>query len=253
MRVMVVMNQKGGVGKTCTAQNLPAGLARRGRRVLAVDLDPQANLSEGFGIQPEAVAASTYDVLIKGVPLAQIRVQVDGLDLAPANVHLAGAEVLLAAEANGAQRLQASIRALKGAYDYVVIDCPPALGQLTINALYAATEVLVPVQPEFYALRGLRQLLESIEKVRARRPEFRIVGILGTQVDMRKNLTRTVLDAIRKQCADQMLNTVIRDNVALAEASATGQSIFQYQPGSHGAEDYAALAAEVIKQERRKA
>ncbi len=251
-RIIALVNQKGGVGKSTSVQNIGAGLALAGRKVLMIDLDPQGNLTEGWGIEPETVEASTFDVLIEERPLRQIVVTVgEGLDLAPANMHLAGAEVLLPQIGEGKDlRLKAALGKVRG-YDYVLIDCPPSLGQLTLSALYAAREVFIPLQAEYYALRGIKKLVQTVDLVREQHGRLEITGIIATRVDARKTLNRGVIDQVREHFGATVFSTVIRDNVALAEAPVSGQDIFSSRPGSYGAEDYRALCAEIIQMEGR--
>ena len=254
MRIIAVVNQKGGVGKTTTVQNLGAGLTHRGRRVLLVDMDPQGNLTEACGLDPKTLETSVNDVLVSEVSLKDIVHKVaDRLDVAPANVNLSAAEVtLLDMDEPGRRLINALNRArVRDRYDYVLIDCPPSLGQLTVNALVAAREIIIPIQTEFYALRGLTKLMNTIEAVKehAGNRKLAVTGMVATMFDGRKNLSREILAQLDKHYRDVLFKTPVRDNVALGEAPVIGQDIFTYRPSSHGAEDYAAVAEEVIKQE----
>jgi chromosome partitioning protein len=252
VRVIAVFNHKGGVGKTTSVANLGAALARLGRRVLLVDVDPQACLTVHFGVAPESSSGTTvYEVVCRDLPLerAVLRLDEDNLLLAPSHLDLAGAELELAT-AMGRERilrdaLEVYLRA-RPETDYVFFDCPPSLGLLTINALAASDEVFVPLQTEFLALRGVGKLVEVITMVRRRlNPKVHITGILPTLSRTGTILAREVLDEIVKHFGPKVFKTRIRNNVRLAEAPSHGKSIFAYAPDSAGAQDYAALAAEV--------
>lgn len=251
MRRVAFVNQKGGVGKTTSVSCLGAALSRRSRKVLLVDFDPQGNLSEGFGIEPEAVGQSIYDVIMDGAPWKDVIVTVgENLDLAPANIELSGAETELLQLPGKDFRLKNSLDRLNG-YDYVLIDCPPSLGQLTINALSCATELFIPVQAEYFALKGLQKLIRTIDMVREwTNKELSISGIVATRYDGRKILNRNVVEQLRQHFGEKLLLSVIRDNVALAEAPTTGRDIFEYREHCYGAEDYQALCEMVIQQEK---
>ncbi len=251
MRVIAVFNHKGGVGKTTTVANLGAGLARRGRRVLLVDVDPQACLTVHFGLDPERTEKTIYDVLCRDLPFEKAVRELEGGALlgVPSHLDLAGAELELATTM-GRERLlrdalEGYLRATKG-IDYVLFDCPPSLGILTVNALTAADEVFVPLQTEFLALRGVGKLVDVVTLVRRRlNPSVRISGILPTLSRTGTLLAREVQEEITRHFGSKVFKTKIRSNVKLAEAPSHGQSIFAYAPGSSGAEDYAALATEV--------
>jgi len=251
VRVIAVFNHKGGVGKTTTVANLGAGLARRGKRVLLVDIDPQACLTVHFGLDPERAEKTIYDVLCRDLPFAEAVRELEGPSLlgVPSHLDLAGAELELATTMGRERLLRDAIERYlhetKG-IDYVFFDCPPSLGILTVNALAAADEVFVPLQTEFLALRGVGKLVDVVTLVRRRlNPSVRITGILPTLARTGTLLAREVQEEITRHFGSKVFKTKIRSNVKLAEAPSHGQSIFAYAPASSGAEDYAALAAEV--------
>ena len=244
--VIALANQKGGVGKTTTAINLGASLALHGRRVLIFDFDPQANSTAGLGLRTEA--ASTYDVVVAGVPVADVTVPTAdaNLTLAPASPALAGAEVELVPMMAREFRLKRAIDAARGPYDYILIDCPPSLGLLTVNALTAADEVIVPVQCEYLALEGLGQLTATLELVRRNlNPQLKLRGLLLTMFDGRTNLSQQVADEVRSHFANTF-RTVIPRSVRLSEAPSHGLPITRYDPASRARRAYDELAEEVI-------
>ena len=251
MRVIAVFNHKGGVGKTTTVVNLGAALARLGRRVLLVDADPQACLTVHFGLDPETATDTIYEVLCRDLPLEKaVRpVEEDNLSYVPAHLELAGAELELATTMGRERLVRDALDGFlrkHGGWDYVLFDCPPSLGLLTVNALTASDEVFVPLQTEFLALRGVGKLVEVVTLVRRRlNPGLRITGILPTLSRTGTLLAREVQEEIAKYFGPKVFRTRIRNNVRLAEAPSHGKSIFAYAPRSAGAEDYAALAAEV--------
>ncbi len=248
-RVVAIANQKGGVGKSTTAINLGAYLAMEGKRVLIVDLDPQSNATSGLGIGPNVPERQIYDVLVNDAAIEEIIVQTstEGLDLAPSSLRLAGAEVELVSLYSREGRLERSLEPVLGEYDIILVDCPPSLGLLTVNALAAADEVLIPIQCEYYALEGLVLLLRTIEKIRVYlNPDLRIGGILLTMHDARTNISKQVMEEVRKQYPNETFITVIPRNVRLSEAPSYGQPISQYDPLSRGARAYQDLAKEVI-------
>jgi chromosome partitioning protein len=251
VRVIAVFNHKGGVGKTTTVANLGAGLARRGRRVLLVDVDPQACLTVHFGLDPERAEKTIYDVLCRDLPFGSAVRELEGQALlgVPSHLDLAGAELELATTMGRERILRDAIERYLGetkGIDYVLFDCPPSLGILTVNALAAADEVFVPLQTEFLALRGVGKLVEVVTLVRRRlNPNVRISGILPTLSRTGTLLAREVQEEITRHFGSKVFKTKIRSNVKLAEAPSHGQSIFAYAPTSSGAEDYAALAKEV--------
>jgi chromosome partitioning protein len=251
-RIVTVANQKGGVGKTTTAVNVATALARDGVRVLAIDLDPQGNASTGFGIPHPVGTPSSYDVVVGGRALADVQQQgpeSEHLQVVPATVDLAGAEVEMVPLVARESRLKRALAAHLATADppeVVVIDCPPSLGLLTVNALVAATEVLIPIQCEYYALEGLGQLTRNIELVRAHlNPRLRIGGIVLTMYDARTRLAEQVADDVRQHFGDVVLETVVPRSVRLSEAPSFGQSVLTYDPTSRGAAAYLAVAREL--------
>jgi chromosome partitioning protein len=248
-KTVAIANQKGGVGKSTTAINLGAYIAMEGKRVLVVDLDPQSNATSGLGASSISSEKQIYDVLVNEVPLEEIIIHTStgGLDLAPSSLRLAGAEVELVSLYSRECRLKKSLENVKKRYDIILIDCPPSLGLLTVNALAAADEVMIPIQCEYYALEGLVLLLRTIEKIRVYlNPDLRIGGILLTMHDARTNISKQVMEEVRKQYPKETFITVIPRNVRLSEAPSYGQPISQYDPLSRGAQAYQELAKEVI-------
>jgi len=248
-KILSLANQKGGVGKTTTAVNLAAALAEAEQRALLVDLDPQANATSSLGFDKRALAQSVYDVLMDGVPLEQI-VRLTNwmrLDLAPSSPALAGAEVELVALEDRAQRLRAALELVRDRYDYILIDCPPSLSLLTLNALVAADGVLIPVQCEYLALEGLTQLVATIERVRAGlNPALRIDGLIMTIFDSRTHLSQQVADEVRKHFGDKLFATMVPRSVRLSEAPSFGKPGIAYAPASPAAQAYRAIAAELL-------
>jgi chromosome partitioning protein len=248
VRVTACTNQKGGVGKTTTVVNLAAYLALSGLSTLVIDLDPQGNATSGLGIDRRAVDRSVYDALINRVPVGELTVgtAVDGLDLVPSAPALSGAEVELVAIPARERRLAASLDGLDGRYDRVLIDCPPSLGLLTVNALTAADGVLIPIQTEYYALEGLSQLVNTIRLVReGLNPRLEIEGVLLTMYDRRTNLSAQVAAEVRRHMNGTVYDTVVPRSVRLSEAPSHGLPIALYDPSSRGAVAYGALASEV--------
>ncbi len=255
-RVLAIANQKGGVGKSTTAVNLAAALALTGLHILLVDVDPQAHATSGVGISRDKVRWSIYDALIGGQPVQSVLLptQVSGLDLVPSTIHLAGAEVELVSSAARESRLRDALQEVLGWYDLTIIDCPPSLGLLTINALVAADEVLIPMQCEYYALEGLTQLLESIRLIqRQLNPRLQVGGVLLTMHDGRTNLAVQVAEEVRRHFPQQVFATVIPRSIRLAEAPSFGQPAVIYDPTSKGSEAYKALAEEVQRRVRQPA
>jgi chromosome partitioning protein len=246
--VLGIANQKGGVGKTTTAISLASGLALLGARVLAIDLDPQGNASTGLGIRIEEGDPSTYGVLVDGEPLDEALrpTDIDGLDLLPSSLDLAGAEVELVPAFSREHRLERALGDVRRRYDVIVVDCPPSLGLLTINALVAADQVLVPIQCEYYALEGLSQLLRTVELVEQNLNRgLHVGGVVLTMFDARTNLSQQVVEEVRNHFGDLTYSTVIPRSVRLSEAPSFGQPISLYDPSSRGARAYSRLAREV--------
>ncbi|WP_368389086.1 ParA family protein [uncultured Adlercreutzia sp.] len=248
-RVMGIINQKGGVGKSTTAINLAAALGEMGKQVLLIDLDPQGNCSSGLGIEKGLINQCIYDVLLNDVPLEEVIIPdvCPGLDVAPATINLAGAEVELVSEMARENRLKDAVGCMRGKYDFIIIDCPPALGLLTVNAMVAADKLLIPIQCEFYALEGVTKLLESMKRVKGRlNPSLDIYGILLTMYDSRTTLSKQVADEVRDYFGRLVFATPIPRTVKLSEAPSFGQPITQYDPRGRGSLSYIELAKEVI-------
>lgn len=249
-KVMAIINQKGGVGKSTTAINLSAALGELGKQVLLVDLDPQGNSSSGLGIEKSQVHNCVYDVLLNDVAIEDVIIpdMGEGLDLVPATINLAGAEVELVSEMARENRLKDAVGSLRGKYDYVFIDCPPSLGLLTVNALVAADKLLIPIQCEFYALEGVTKLLDSMKRVKTRlNPTLDIFGVLLTMYDGRTTLSRQVVEEVRSYFGKTVFTTLIPRTVKLSEAPSFGQPITQYDPSGKGAQSYVNLAKEVVQ------
>ncbi len=253
-RLIAVANQKGGVGKTTTAINLATALAACGERVLIVDLDPQGNASTGLGVDRAARDAGSYSILIEGQPVgaATIGTLVPHLFLVPASVELVGAELELVDAGRREFRLRDRLHGQVDAFDYVLIDCPPALGLLTLNALVAAETVLVPMQCEFFALEGLTHLMRTIERVKANlNQDLTIQGLVLTMYDQRNKLSRSVEQDVRGYFGDKVYETVIPRNVRVSEAPSHGKPVLLYDTGCQGSQAYIRLAAEVMRRERQ--
>ncbi|MHB8254548.1 MAG: ParA family protein [Acidiferrobacter sp.] len=245
-RIIAVANQKGGVGKTTTSINLAASLGEQGRRVLLIDLDPQGNATMGSGVTD--VTSGVYDVLLADADAVSVTMQLPcGYDLLPAHADLSGAELELISVAHRERRLAEALAPLRGVYDYIYIDCPPALNLLTVNALVAADAVLIPMQCEYYALEGLTALLATIRRVRtALNTSLTIEGLLRTMFDPRNSLAVEVSDQLARHFGHQLFQTVIPRNVRLAEAPSHGTPVIQYDRASKGAQAYLALATEIL-------
>ncbi|MFM9983238.1 MAG: ParA family protein [Burkholderiales bacterium] len=251
-RIIAVVNQKGGVGKTTTSVNLAASLAEQGKRVLLVDLDPQGNATTGSGVDKKTITRTVYQVLLGLGEVASIRTTSESgkYDLLPANRELAGAEVELVELPNREGRLKAALAVVEGDYDFVLIDCPPSLSLLTINGLVAAREVLIPMQCEYYALEGLSDLVGTIKRVRSNlNPVLEIGGLLRTMFDPRNTLSQQVSAQLEQHFGDKVFKTLVPRNVRLAEAPSYGMPAVVWDRTSKGAQAYLALAAEILARE----
>jgi len=249
-KIFCVANQKGGVGKTTTAVNLAAGLARIGQRVLLVDLDPQGNATMGAGIDKSALTASIYEVLLGMAQLTEARVRSTqgGFDMLPANRELAGAEVEMVALEQRETRLKSALATVDADYDFILIDCPPALSMLTLNGLCAANGVIIPMQCEYYALEGLSDLVNTIKRVHAKlNPDLKIIGLLRVMFDPRMTLSQQVSAQLEQHFGDKVFKTVIPRNVRLAEAPSYGMPGVNFDPASKGAQAYIAFGAEMVE------
>lgn len=248
-KIISIANQKGGVGKTTTAINLSTVLAKRNKKTLLIDMDPQGNATSGVGIEKN-LEKSTYNVLIEENPIEEVILKTDikNLDICPSTINLAGAEVELVSMMSREMRLKEKLEVVKDNYDYILIDCPPSLGLITLNAFTASNSVLIPVQCEYYALEGLGQLLNTVKLVKKHlNKDLEIEGALLTMFDTRTNLSKQVVDEVKRYFGDKVYKTVIPRNVKLSEAPSYGMPITVYDPRSKGAKCYDKLGKEVIK------
>ena len=249
-KVLAVLNQKGGVGKSTTAINLSAALGAMGQHVLLIDLDPQGNASSGLNVDKSSLNACVYDALLNDISLKDIIIEniYEGLDIVPATINLAGAEVELVSEFARESRLKEAIQPILDRYDFVIIDCPPSLGLLTVNALVATDELLIPIQCEFYALEGVTKLIDSMNRVKKRlNPELDIFGVLLTMYDARTTLSKQVTQEVQRFFGPAVFETIIPRSVKLSEAPSFGAPINEYDPNGKGAIAYRKLAEEVLE------
>lgn len=249
-KIIAIANQKGGVAKTTTAINISAGLATLGKKVLLVDVDPQGNATSGLGISNLNLERCIYDCLINGLPISVLThaTQIEGLYVVPATIQLAGAEIELVSAISREMKLKKTLQPIKTEYDFIIIDCPPSLGLLTLNAMTAADSVLIPVQCEYYALEGLSQLMNTVKLVKRHlNPELEIEGAVLTMFDARTNLSIQVVDEVKTYFKEKVFRSIIPRNVRLSEAPSYGLPIIIYDPRSKGAEQYQELAKEVLE------
>ncbi|NLO89781.1 MAG: ParA family protein [Clostridia bacterium] len=249
-KVIAVANQKGGVAKTTTAVNLGACLALRGKKVLVIDIDPQGNASSGLGVDRLNLKGCIYDVIINGVPIDQIIVEtkIEGLHVVPATLRLAGAEIELVSAISREVKLKKALAPVRDNYDFILIDCPPSLGLLTLNALTAADKILIPIQCEYYALEGLGQLMNTIKLIKKHlNPHLELEGVVLTMFDARTNLSIQVVEEVKQYFKNKVFKTIIPRNVRLSEAPSHGEPVITYDPKSRGAEVYNELAGEIIE------
>ena len=247
MRIIAIANQKGGVGKTTSTINIGAGLNQLGKKVLLIDLDPQAHLTYSTGIAAHELTRTIYQVLKGEATVEDIILDRNGVKLIPSTLDLSGAEIELSGMPGREFLLNEGINRPKG-FDFILIDCPPSLGLLTLNAFTTSKEIYIPLQMEFLALQGMGKLLQTVEVVKKRlNKDLAITGVIGTRFDGRKTLNREVEEKIKAHFGDKVFKTFIRENISLAEAPSFGKTIFEYKPDSHGAEDYLALCREIIE------
>lgn len=248
-RIIAIANQKGGVGKTTTAINLSACLAEKGQKVLAIDMDPQGNMSSGLGLDKDDIDKTIYDMIIGEAEIEEViqRGTIENLDILPSNVDLSAVEIELIDVENKEFVVKNSVQKIRDQYDFIIIDCPPSLSMLTINSMTTADTVLVPIQCEYYALEGLSQLIHTVNLVKERlNPDLDMEGVVFTMYDSRTNLSMQVVENVKNHLSQSVYNTVIPRNIRLAEAPSHGMPIHIYDPKSAGAEAYMLLADEVI-------
>ena len=251
-RIIAIANQKGGVGKTTTAINLSACLAEKGKKVLSIDMDPQGNMTSGLGVDKDSVEKTVYDLIIGEAQIEEIICKnvLENMDVLPTNIDLSAAEIELIGIDNKEYIIKNEVDKVKDNYDFIIIDCPPSLSMLTINAMTTADSVLVPIQCEYYALEGLSQLIHTIELVKERlNSNLEIEGVVFTMYDARTNLSLQVVENVKDNLNQNIYKTIIPRNIRLAEAPSYGMPINQYDPKSSGAESYRLLADEVIERE----
>lgn len=251
-KIIAFTNQKGGTGKTTSTVNCGAGLSRLGKKALIIDLDTQANATVHLGIKVHELSRTIASLLEGKDSIEETIVERDGLDILPSSLDLAETETRIFNTAGREFILKETLDGLKRTYDFILIDCPPSLGILTLNALVAVKEVYIPLEVHYLALQGLRALKGIVELVKKRlNPRLEIAGIIATKYDGRKTLNREVVEKIREHFGGTVFNTLIRDNIALAEAPSYGKTIFEYRPNSHGAEDYLSLCQEILQRSKR--
>ncbi len=251
--VISVVNQKGGVGKTTTAVNLAAYLGKSSQKTLLIDADPQGNATSGFGIAKKEQNKTTYDVMVNSLPITKAIIETEyrNLSICPANIDLTGAEVELIGLPEREKILSVALQEVRDTFDYVIIDCPPSLGQMTVNALTASDYILIPVQAEYYALEGLEQLLETYSRVKnSSNPSLKFLGIVITMFDARTQLAHQVEEEVRSLFPEQVFQTIIPRNVRLSEAPSHGQPIMVYDKRSRGAKAYKALTKEIMRKKK---